>query len=221
MDLDDLAPDSASSVSDLILPRLPDPNAAKANAASRPAPLENLLMAKNRKLQDEVTALRVAHDELAQAHEQAAGECEALQARLDEQKKLNDRLENDLVRVNGGGGGAGTGVGGGGGVAGGSGQGAGQGGSAARDDPLAGLQLGKKVRSSPLSPRPTSSSADAFVLARSRPRAGPYRLHRSRARPRRPSCPSSRRSATASGSATASSRRCARPLSSLFPPCSG
>ncbi|KPV77777.1 uncharacterized protein RHOBADRAFT_51589 [Rhodotorula graminis WP1] len=165
MDLDDLAPDSSSSVSDLILPRLPDPNASKANAASRPAPLENLLMAKNRKLQDEVTALRVAHDELAQAHEQAASECEALQARLDEQKKLNDRLENDLVRVNGGGaGGGGGGVGGGGAGAGGQGQGAGQGGSAARDDPLAGLQLGKKSLDGPVQAAPFQSSAETSIL---------------------------------------------------------
>jgi len=55
MDLDEVAEDDASE-----LVRMPDPNADKANA-HRGKPLENLLMGKNRKLQDELTSLRVSH----------------------------------------------------------------------------------------------------------------------------------------------------------------
>jgi homeobox protein cut-like len=54
MDLDEVAEDDASE-----LVRMPDPNADKANA-HRGKPLENLLMGKNRKLQDELTSLRVS-----------------------------------------------------------------------------------------------------------------------------------------------------------------
>lgn len=53
MDLDEVAEDDASE-----LVRMPDPNADKANLV-RGKPLENLLMGKNRKLQDELTSLRV------------------------------------------------------------------------------------------------------------------------------------------------------------------
>lgn len=55
MDLDQVPGDS---VADLV--RMPDPNANTANR-HRGKPLENLLMAKNRKLQDELTGLRVRH----------------------------------------------------------------------------------------------------------------------------------------------------------------
>jgi homeobox protein cut-like len=55
MDLDDV-PDGEDSVADLV--RMPDPNADKANR-HRGKPLENLLMSKNRKLQDGLTGLRV------------------------------------------------------------------------------------------------------------------------------------------------------------------
>ncbi|GAA6057858.1 hypothetical protein JCM3770_002725 [Rhodotorula araucariae] len=147
MDLDDVPGESGASVADLV--RLPDPNADKANAA-RPAPLENLLMAKNRKLQDEVTALRVAHDELAAAHAAVAGECEAMQAKLQEQQALNDRLENDLLRVNDSRGGT---------------QGQGTPAAAAREDPLAGLQLGKKPQEgAPAQAAPFQSSAETSIL---------------------------------------------------------
>lgn len=52
MDLDEVTGEAADLV------RMPDPNADKANL-HRGKPLENLLMAKNRKLQDELTSLRV------------------------------------------------------------------------------------------------------------------------------------------------------------------
>ena len=60
MDLDDPPPEEDSdldSLSDLV--KMPNPNALKANR-HRGKPLENLLMAKNRKLQDELTGLRVS-----------------------------------------------------------------------------------------------------------------------------------------------------------------
>lgn len=127
MDLDADETGDYDGEGDDSLVRLPDPNADKANL-HRGKPLENLLMAKNRKLQDEVTALRVAHDELALTHEATAAECEALQVRLQEQVALADRLENDLLRINDSRQGGQT-----------------QTSAANREDPLANLQLGKKV----------------------------------------------------------------------------
>lgn len=119
MDLDQPDSDSLEDMS------LPNPNADKANQ-HRAKPLENLLQLKNRKLQDELTTLRVAHDELAGTYRAVAADLEGLHARFEEQRALNDRLENDLLRINqGGGGGAGT--------------------PAARDDPLATLNVGRKV----------------------------------------------------------------------------
>lgn len=56
MALDEGAGDS-DSMNDVV--SMPDPNAEKANR-HRGKPLENLLMAKNRKLQDELTGLRVS-----------------------------------------------------------------------------------------------------------------------------------------------------------------
>lgn len=79
---------------------LPNPNADK---ASRGRPLEGLLMSKNRKLQDGMTKLRVAQDELSTSLQVTKNELEEITARYEEQKVLNDRLENDLLRVNGSG----------------------------------------------------------------------------------------------------------------------
>ena len=59
-DADNEFEDSAS-VSDIV--RMPDPNADKANR-SRGKPLENLLMGKNRKLQEDLTSLRVRYHRL-------------------------------------------------------------------------------------------------------------------------------------------------------------
>ncbi|GAA5968216.1 hypothetical protein JCM8115_006159 [Rhodotorula mucilaginosa] len=151
MDLDDMN-DEFDGDGDESLVRLPDPNADKANL-QRGKPLENLLMAKNRKMQDEVTALRVAHDELAAAHETVMADYEALQSRLQEQTALNDRLENDLLRINESRHG-----------------GQAQPSSANREDPLAGFQLGKKASftlpmpSAPVQPQPFQSSAETSIL---------------------------------------------------------
>ncbi|GAA5864142.1 hypothetical protein JCM1840_000714 [Sporobolomyces johnsonii] len=141
MNLDDVPGESGDSVADLV--RLPDPNADKANQ-QRGKPLENLLMAKNRKLQDELTALRVAHDELALAHQSIGADFDGLQSRFEEQRALNDRLENDLLRINESRNGVSP-------VA------------AGREDPLAGLQLGKKDSTAP-TPAPFQSSAETSIL---------------------------------------------------------
>lgn len=183
MDLDDVA--GGDDLSDIV--RMPDPNADKANA-HRGKPLENLLMAKNRKLQDELTTMRVrrrpprlsmmmmkscsadavllispqvAHEEIFAAHRTISADLDSLQSRFEEQRSLNERLENDLLRINQ------TGSSGG-------------GPAAVREDPLASLNVGKKVRSRVKSswmastdasmqetapaPAPFTSSAETSIL---------------------------------------------------------
>jgi len=71
-------------------------------------------------------ALQVAHDELAIGHQSIQHDYENLSSRFDEQRSLNDRLENDLLRIN-------------------DSKNPGSVQVAAREDPLASLQFGKKV----------------------------------------------------------------------------
>ena len=61
-------------------------------------------MSKNRKLQDGMTKLRVAHEQLSTNLQVTKNELEDLTSKYEEQKALNDKLENDLLRVNGVGG---------------------------------------------------------------------------------------------------------------------
>ncbi|GAA6023391.1 hypothetical protein JCM10207_002531 [Rhodosporidiobolus poonsookiae] len=155
MDLDDVPGASGSTVADLEV-RMPDPNADKANA-QRGKPLENLLMAKNRKLQDEVTALRVAHDELSLHHQTLLNDFDSLTARFEEQRALNDRLENDLLRINESkshhAGGTAT---------------PGGGASGAKEDPLASLGLGSAAAGAA---KDGEAAADGQATARSTPNA--------------------------------------------------
>lgn len=44
--------------------------------------------------------IQVAHDELSLAHQAIFSDFEALNTRFEEQRQLNDRLENDLLRIN-------------------------------------------------------------------------------------------------------------------------
>lgn len=78
--------------------------------------------------------MQVAHEELFATHRTITGDLEGLHSRFEEQRVLNDRLENDLLRIN---------------------QSAGSGSvtPSAREDPLAGLNLGKKVRIASCLPR--------------------------------------------------------------------
>lgn len=70
--------------------------------------------------------LQVAHEELFATHRTIAADLDGLHSRFEEQRTLNDRLENDLLRINQSASGAVT--------------------PSAREDPLAGFNLGKKVR---------------------------------------------------------------------------
>ena len=129
---------------------LPNPNADK---AGRGRPLEGLLMSKNRKLQDGMTKLRVAQEELSTSLQVTKNELEEITARYEEQKVLNDRLENDLLRVNGSGNAPAS-----------NGTSTPKGRAAAQfavddaADPLSGLNIGKKAKVRKLSGnRPTFS----------------------------------------------------------------
>jgi homeobox protein cut-like len=78
--------------------RMPNPNGDKSRGRGKP--LENLLLSKNRKMQEQLTTLRVAHEELTAATEGSRRRIAELQAQVESQRALNDRLENDLVRLN-------------------------------------------------------------------------------------------------------------------------
>ncbi|KAG0144756.1 hypothetical protein CROQUDRAFT_659572 [Cronartium quercuum f. sp. fusiforme G11] len=92
---EDLSPGSSSVNLDI---KMPNPNADKANKQKTKS-LETLLMSKNRKLQDDLTTLRVRHDELLTSSRKNGLEAEKLKDELAETKKLNDKLEIDLVKV--------------------------------------------------------------------------------------------------------------------------
>lgn len=62
-------------------------------------PLETLLLEKNKKLEDQLTTLRVSHSELSGASTDTQGELSKLHTELTRLKSLNEKLENDLVSV--------------------------------------------------------------------------------------------------------------------------
>jgi homeobox protein cut-like len=96
---------------------MPDPNADKANLQQGQS-LEGLLMAKNRKLLEELTKIRVRmtsvarpdanfildlkvlHSELEASLQAVSEEVVHTRAELDKQTALNERLENDLLHIN-------------------------------------------------------------------------------------------------------------------------
>ncbi|KAN0064650.1 hypothetical protein ACQY0O_002280 [Thecaphora frezii] len=69
---------------------------------SKAKPLEALLLEKNRKLQDQLTSLRVAHDELTSTSSTSSTELARLKKEVARLQSLNEKLENDLVSVGGG-----------------------------------------------------------------------------------------------------------------------
>jgi homeobox protein cut-like len=71
--------------------------------------------------------IQVTHEELFATHRTISADLESLHSRFDEQRTLNDRLENDLLRINQ------------------SAEGRGTPSPMPREDPLAGLNVGKKV----------------------------------------------------------------------------
>ncbi|ORX40652.1 CASP C terminal-domain-containing protein [Kockovaella imperatae] len=78
---------------------LPDPNADVANKELGRS-LENLLVAKNRRVLDELTRLRVTWEELSAEHAKSEENLTSLQTELDRVKGLNEKLENDLMSIN-------------------------------------------------------------------------------------------------------------------------
>ncbi|KAF8739623.1 CASP C terminal, partial [Rhizoctonia solani] len=78
---------------------MPDPNADKANLQQGQT-LEGLLMAKNRKLLEELTKIRVAHSELELSLQAVSEEVIHTRTELEKQTSLNERLENDLLQIN-------------------------------------------------------------------------------------------------------------------------
>lgn len=77
---------------------MPSPKADVSNKAGRS--LENLLVAKNRRLLEDLTKLRVAHDELLSQHNKSEEGTESLRTELNRIRALNEKLENDLMSLN-------------------------------------------------------------------------------------------------------------------------
>lgn len=78
---------------------MPDPNADKANLQQGQS-LEGLLMAKNRKLLEDLTKLRVSHSELESSLQAVSEEVVHTRMELEKQTALSEKLENDLLHIN-------------------------------------------------------------------------------------------------------------------------
>lgn len=61
--------------------------------------LEQLLLARNKKLSNEMTLLRVSHQELQRQVESMQGDLSRTNAELEKSQNLSATLENDLLRV--------------------------------------------------------------------------------------------------------------------------
>lgn len=77
---------------------MPSPKAESTNKLGRS--LENLLVSKNRRLLEDLTKLRVAHEELSGQHNKNEEGTESLRAELNRVRALNEKLENDLMSLN-------------------------------------------------------------------------------------------------------------------------
>lgn len=78
---------------------LPDPNADVSNKKLGQS-LENLLVSKNRRLLEDLTKLRVAHDELTTQFNKSEESAQTDQDEIARLRQLNERLEADLMSVN-------------------------------------------------------------------------------------------------------------------------
>ncbi|KJA20707.1 hypothetical protein HYPSUDRAFT_1090310 [Hypholoma sublateritium FD-334 SS-4] len=78
---------------------LPSPNAGKSNVREGKS-LEALLSTKNKRLQEELTKLRILHAELEDSLRSERQQLETSSKELDKQKELNEKLENDLLSIN-------------------------------------------------------------------------------------------------------------------------
>ncbi|KAF9529197.1 CASP C terminal-domain-containing protein [Crepidotus variabilis] len=78
---------------------LPSPNAQKA-LGREGSSLETLLASKNKRLQEELTKLRILHSELEEHLRTSQERLDQATVDLQKQKELNDRLEVDLLSIN-------------------------------------------------------------------------------------------------------------------------
>lgn len=69
------------------------------NATLSAKPLETLLVEKNRWLQDELASFRVSHSELSTECQAKEKQLETLHSEVSKLKKLNERLEDDLIHL--------------------------------------------------------------------------------------------------------------------------
>ncbi|KAK0532796.1 hypothetical protein OC835_003209 [Tilletia horrida] len=74
------------------------PGGAAAQAETKT--FESMLVQKNKRLQDELTSERVAHNELKASHTTLASDLTSARAEVDRLKALTERLENDLLQLN-------------------------------------------------------------------------------------------------------------------------
>lgn len=72
------------------------------NIQSNTESLEKLMLARNKKLSNDMTLLRISNNELNAQVEQLKSQTEAMTAELDKAKRLNQKLEEDLLKSNGG-----------------------------------------------------------------------------------------------------------------------
>ncbi|KAG8995628.1 hypothetical protein FRB94_008910 [Tulasnella sp. JGI-2019a] len=78
---------------------LPDPNADKANQQNAQS-LESLLMAKNKRMLDELTKFRIMYGEAESSLQVTTESLDHCRSELEKERLLTERLENDLLQVN-------------------------------------------------------------------------------------------------------------------------
>ncbi|KAK1233177.1 hypothetical protein PQX77_003713 [Marasmius sp. AFHP31] len=121
--------------------RMPNPNADKANGQQAKS-LEALLATKNKRIMEELTKFRILHGELEATLQAMQEQLQSASSELEQQKALNEKLENDLLSMNN---------------------------HKTEDvdsssDVLGGLDAGRKESSNRSTPIPFTSSADTSIL---------------------------------------------------------
>ncbi|KAL0579169.1 hypothetical protein V5O48_002850 [Marasmius crinis-equi] len=120
---------------------MPNPNADKANGQQAKS-LEALLATKNKRIMEELTKFRILHGELEASLQATQEQLKTASSELEQQKALNEKLENDLLSMNN---------------------------HKTEDtdsssDVLGGLDTGRKESSARSTPIPFTSSADTSIL---------------------------------------------------------
>ncbi|KAH8993266.1 CASP C terminal-domain-containing protein [Lactarius hatsudake] len=78
--------------------QLPNPNASKANAHPASS-LEALLATKNKRILEELTKFRILHTELEASLHRAQDDLASTTQELEKHRRLNERLETDLLKI--------------------------------------------------------------------------------------------------------------------------